>query len=184
MFINSLKAILMLTLAAAWSSANADGHGHCPAFLDHEYRKLHSNEAVNLCELYKEKPMVFVNTASHCGYTKQFKPLEALYQKYKEQGVEVIGFASDDFNQEAKSEEKAASVCYKNYGVTFTMIAPSSVKGEAANPTFAYLGSTTEEPGWNFNKYLVTAKGDVTHFSSSTEPLDSELENALKSALN
>lgn len=156
----------------------------CPDFLNHEYRKLHSKEKVNLCEKFKGKPMVLVNTASHCGYTKQFGSLETLYQKYKAQGVEVVGFASDDFNQEAKDEAEAAGVCYKNYGVTFTMIAPTSVKGKEANPTFAYLGNSSEQPSWNFNKYLVSADGKtVKHFSSSTQPVGSPLETALASAL-
>lgn len=156
----------------------------CPEFLNHEYRKLHSKDTVNLCEKFHNKPMVLVNTASHCGYTKQFGSLEKLYQKYKAEGVEVVGFASDDFNQEAKDEEKAAGVCFKNYGVTFTMIAPSSVKGTAANPTFAYLGSQSAEPNWNFNKYLVSADGkSITHFGSKTQPVDSELETALASQL-
>lgn len=177
-------------------TATADDHLHkdavmksktnpsCPAFLNHEYRQLHSSNMINLCDKFHGKPLVIVNTASHCGYTKQFGPLEALFQKYRDQGVEVIGFASDDFNQEAKDEEKAASICFKNYGVTFTMLAPTSVKGATANPTFAHLGASSSAPSWNFNKYLVSANGEsVQHFGSGTGPLDSELEASLKNAL-
>lgn len=179
----------LLTLCFA-SLSMADGHGHgskaaamqCPTFLNHEYRRLHSQETVNLCDKYTGKPILFVNTASHCGFTKQFGSLEELYQKYKDAGFQVIGFASNDFNQEAKDEAKAAGICFKNYGVTFTMIAPTRVKGEKANPTFAHLGQKTEEPSWNFNKYLVK-NGEILHFGSRVTPVDSELENAVSKAL-
>lgn len=156
----------------------------CPDFLNHEFRRLHSPEMINLCDIYKGKPMLIVNTASHCGYTKQFKGLEALYQTYKEQGVEVVGFPSDDFNQGGKSEAEDATICYENYGVNFTMLAPSAVKGDKANPVFLHLNEQTQEPAWNFNKYLISADGkQVTHFASKVTPLDSELEKAVKEAL-
>lgn len=156
----------------------------CPEFLNQEFRKLHSQEVVNLCSLYQAKPIIVINTASHCGYTKQFTGLEALYQAYKGEGVEIVGFTSDDFKQSAKSEAEAATICYQNYGVTFTMLAPTAVTGDAANPVFSYLNEKTEGPGWNFNKYLVTDGGKtVTHFSSEVKPRGSELEEALKQAL-
>ena len=79
----------------------------CPDFLDHEQRKLHSRDSVNLCEVAAGKPMLVVNTASRCGYTGQFEGLEALHQRYKDRGLTVVGFASDDFRQEADSEEEA-----------------------------------------------------------------------------
>lgn len=176
-----IALILPLTLATQAPLAEETA---CPAFLDHEFRRLHSPEMINLCTLYKGKPIVIVNTASHCGYTKQFKGLEALYQTYKAQGVEVVGFPSDDFNQGGKSEAEDATVCYENYGVTFTMLAPSAVKGEKANPVFQHLNAQTQEPAWNFNKYLISADGQqVTHFDSKVKPLNSTLEKALKGAL-
>lgn len=156
----------------------------CPTYLNHEFKRLHSSETVNLCHLYKGKPIIVVNTASHCGYTPQFKGLEALYEKYKEQGVEVIGFASDDFKQGAKNEEEAATICYKNYGVTFTMLSPTHVKGDQANPVFAHLNEQADKPSWNFNKYLISSDGkDVKRFGSNTKPMNSKLEKALQQAL-
>ena len=156
----------------------------CPDYLDHSMRKLHSKEAVNFCQAFGDKPMLIVNTASHCGYTPQFKGLEALYNKYREQGLVVVGFASDDFRQEARDEASAAEVCYVNYGVTFTMIAPSHVKGAAANPVFQALNSQSQSPGWNFNKYLVDASGKVVrHFGSNTKPDSKVLEEAIESIL-
>lgn len=83
----------------------------------------------------------------------------------------MVGFASDDFRQEARDEASAAEVCYVNYGVTFTMIAPSNVKGTDANPVFQALNSQSQAPGWNFNKYLVDASGAVVrHFFWSARP--------------
>jgi glutathione peroxidase len=156
----------------------------CPDYLDHSMRKLHSKQEVNFCELQAGKPMLVINTASHCGYTGQFKGLEALHQKYADQGLVVVGFASNDFNQEAKDEASAAEVCYVNYGVTFTMIAPSHVRGDNANPVFAALGQQAGAPRWNFNKYLVDSDGRVTQqFDSNTRPDDKALQAAIESLL-
>lgn len=180
------SAICTLFLAIFSSSqVQAAEEAQCPAFLNQEFKRLHSSESVNLCSLYTGKPLLLVNTASHCGFTKQFKPLEALHQKYKDAGFQVIGFASDDFNQEAKSEKEAAGICYKNYGVTFTMLAPTRVKGEDANAVFAYLAKTSgEEPSWNFNKYFVSADGSkVIHYGSREKPLDSDLEKTVAGSL-
>ena len=156
----------------------------CPDYLDHSMRKLHSQEEVNFCQAFSGKPMLIVNTASHCGYTPQFKGLEALYNRYKEQGLVVVGFASDDFRQAARDEASAAEVCYVNFGVTFTMVAPSHVKGAEANPVFQALNSQTQPPGWNFNKYLVDASGKVVqHFDGNTRPDSKILEAAIESLL-
>src|SRR5690606_26705968 len=136
-----------------------------------EYRKLHSKDTVNICELMENKTVLVVNTASHCGFTSQFKGLEALHKKYKDQGLVVVGFASDDFKQEDGDEEKAAEICYLNYGVTFTMLAPTHVTGDQANPPFKALAQQSEQPKWNFNKYLLGKDGKVVeHFGSKVKP--------------
>lgn len=180
-----LTFIFVLMAAGLLQHAYAEENMQCPEFLNQDFKVLHSSQTLNLCSLYSGKPMLIVNTASHCGYTKQFKPLEALYQKYKDQGLQVVGFASDDFKQEAKSEEEAAEICYKNYGVTFTMLAPTKVKGEDANAVFAYLAKRSgEQPQWNFNKYLVAADGQsVTHFSQKEKPLGGKLEKLIGESL-
>lgn len=153
----------------------------CPAYLNHDLRKLHSADSVNLCNMAAGKPMLVVNTASHCGYTGQFEGLEALHKEYSGKGLVVVGFASDDFRQEAATEEEAASVCFKNFGVTFTMIAPTAVTGDDANPVFRAINSQSRQPGWNFNKYVVNARGEVVEaFSSRVTPNDPELRNAIE----
>lgn len=157
---------------------------NCPAFLDHELRKLHSTDTVNLCDLAAGKPMLVVNTASRCGYTGQFEGLEALHKQYSKEGLVVVGFASDDFRQEADSEAEAATVCFKNFGVTFTMIAPGAVTGADANPVFRAINEQSQPPRWNFTKYVIDRSGTVVDsFPSRVRPEDPELINAVESVL-
>ena len=175
-----MRAILLLT-ALSFGGAAAAG---CPEYLNHDLRKLHSQELINLCEMSPGQPLLIVNTASHCGYTKQFKGLQELNDQYRDQGLRVVGFASDDFRQEANNEEEAANVCYVNYGVTFTMFAPTHVRGDDANPVFRELAIQTEAPSWNFNKYVVDSTGKVVmHFDSSTSPDSPALKKAIESVL-
>lgn len=188
--VSAVFASLIVLAAAAPSAVPAAAAGDkagaaaCPTFLDHEFRKLHSSQKVNLCREFAGKPMLIVNTASHCGFTPQFKGLEAVHQKYKDKGLVVVGFSSNDFNQEDKDEEKAAEVCFLNNGVTFTMIAPTSVKGPAANPVFKALAAQTTEPKWNFNKYVVSADGkSVQYFDSRVSPDSPELAAAIEKVL-
>ena len=178
-FMPTTWALAVLLLAAPAALA-AD----CPAFLNHDFKKLRSSQSINICTEYAGKPLLIVNTASHCGYTPQFKGLEALHQKYKARGLVVVGFPSDDFKQEAKDEAETADVCYVNYGVTFTMLSPSAVTGSAANPVFRELGRRSDTPSWNFNKYLVGADGKVVqHFDSGVRPDSVELQQAIEQLL-
>ena len=156
----------------------------CPAWLNHDFRKLHSSETVNICKDFAGKPLVIVNTASHCGFTPQFEGLQAVHEKYKDRGLVMIGFASDDFNQEDKSEENAAEICYINYGVKFTMLSPTHVKGANANPVFAELNKQKQEPKWNFNKYFVRADGKVeNYFAQNVTPESKQFTDAVESLL-
>jgi len=156
----------------------------CPSFLDHDFRKLHSSQSVNLCKSYAGRPLLIVNTASHCGFTPQFKGLEAVHAKYKDRGLVVLGFSSDDFNQEAKDEAEAADTCFLNYGVTFVMLAPQHVKGPEANPVFRELARQTQAPSWNFNKYLVQRDGKVAqYFDSRVTPESQQFDEAVEKLL-
>lgn len=178
-----MKASIALAVLLGFSASVVQA-ADCPAYLDGEYRKLHASESINLCDVLAGKDALVVNTASHCGYTPQFKALEALHKQYADKDLVVIGFASDDFKQAAKSEEEAATICYTNYGVTFTMLAPTAVKGDEANGLFEYLGQQSEQPGWNFNKYLLDGEtGKVQHFDSKVKPDSKVLNDAIEALL-
>lgn len=169
-------------LAFAGSSLAAG----CPAVLENqgELPRLRSAESIDLCERYAGKPLLIVNTASHCGFTPQFKGLEALYQRYREQGLEVLGVPSDDFKQEDDDLAETAKICYGNYGVTFLMSTPQVVTGPKAIPLFQYLNARGGEPGWNFYKYVVDRQGHLlASFPSQTLPDDPALLAALERAL-
>ncbi|QDP00578.1 glutathione peroxidase [Thalassotalea sp. PS06] len=156
----------------------------CPAILQHTVRKLHSSEQVDLCKAYQGKTLLIVNTASNCGYTPQFKALEALYQDYKDEGLVILGFPSDNFFQEEDEEKDTAEVCYVNYGVTFPMFATTVVRGDDAHPIFKELEEKTAAPYWNFYKYLVSNDGqNVQRFSSKVEPQSEELVAAIQQEL-
>ncbi len=157
----------------------------CNNLLDYTHRRLASSQEVNLCEAYSGQVIVVVNTASRCGFTPQFEGLEALYQKYRDQGLVVLGFPSDDFRQEMVDEQDTADVCYINYGVTFPVFATSSVRGDSANALFQALNEATAPPRWNFTKYLIDRDGQVVErFGSRTTPLDSDLEVQVKQLLD
>jgi len=180
-----MKTVFNIVIATvmAFGSIAALADENCPALLNYTLPKLHSKDQINLCQ-FKGKPLLIVNTASHCGFTRQFKGLEQLNQKYRERGLVVIGFPSDDFFQEAKDEAETAGVCYKNYGVTFTMTGPIAVRGSDAHPIFKSLADQSASPKWNFFKYVVDANGKVVaQFGSRTEPEDAELAKAIESIL-
>lgn len=178
-----LALTLLLPTFTVAAEAPAAAAGTCAQWLDHDIGKLHSIEVLDLCTLTANHPVLLVNTASFCGYTPQFKGLEALHQQYKDQGLVVIGFPSNDFFQEADTAEETANVCFVNYGVTFTMTSEIKVKGAEAHPIYQHLQSAGA-PGWNFNKYLIGKNGAIIqHFDSGVEPDSAELQAAIELAL-
>ncbi|MBO1626814.1 glutathione peroxidase [Bacillus arachidis] len=138
---------------------------------------------------YEGKVLLIVNVASKCGFTPQYKGLQAIYEKYKEQGFEILGFPCNQFGgQEPGTEEEITSFCELNYGVSFPMFAKVDVKGDSAHPLYTYM--TEQAPGifgmkavkWNFTKFLIGRDGKVIdRFAPQTKPeeLEKEIERVL-----
>lgn len=177
-----LRPLVALVLAMASATVFATD---CPPLLQHELPKLRSKDNLDLCQAFQGKALVVVNTASHCGFTPQFKALEALYQRYRADGLEVLGVPSDDFFQESDDEAETAEVCYVNYGVTFTMTQTQPVRGRDATPLFRELAEQAgRAPLWNFHKYVVDREGRVVaYFSSKVKPDDPRVIAAVEKAL-
>lgn len=134
---------------------------------------------------YRGRVVLVVNTATQCGFTPQFEGLEALYRERRADGLVVLGFPSDDFNQESRSDNEIAKFCKANYGVTFPMFSKTVVKGAHANRLFRALTQAAGAPEWNFNKYLLDRSGRVVaRFGSGTEPEGPELKQRLDAVLS
>ncbi len=184
-----LGAVVALSITTQVNATSAPSVtaavNECPTALKFVKRKLNSQETVNLCDEYNGKAVLVVNTASYCGFTKQFTALEALYQDYKDKGLVVIGFPSHDFFQEDDDEGKTAELCEKTYGVKFPMFETTPVRGSDADPLFRILANKSgTTPKWNFYKYLISADGKtIQSFSSRVKPTDDKLLSAIKESL-
>ena len=156
------------------------------ALLDQDFRRLASEETVNLGDEFGGKVLLVVNTASKCGNTPQYDGLEKLYQQYGEAGLVVLGFPSNDFfGQEPGTEEEIQSFCRLTYKVRFPMFEKVTVKKGDAHPFFDRLAAEAGTyPTWNFHKYLIGRDGKVIReFSPRTQPYDEKLVAEIEAAL-
>ncbi len=176
--IRKIAGVIALMLASSVAMAE---------LLDQDFRKLASDEVVNLEKTYDGKVVLVVNTASKCGLTPQYEGLEKLYQEYGEDGLVVLGFPSNDFmGQEPGTEEQIQDFCRLTYSVKFPMFEKVTVKEGKAHPFFDQLADAAGTyPSWNFHKYLIGRDGElIAEFSPRTKPYDDKLvasiENALK----
>lgn len=169
---NGPLAATQRTAAATADAPPRDGA--CPALLDRRFPRLQDEKPQDLCQ-YAGKVVVVVNTASYCGFTPQYKGLEALDRRYRARGLAVLGFPTNDFGaQEPGSNRDIAAFCENTFGVQFPMFAKSTVKGPEANPLFEELAQRTgTRPNWNFHKYLIGRDGEtVRSYSSRVAPED------------
>lgn len=168
---------LMLAAALGAMGVRPAAAASCAPLLARQFPRLQDEKPQDLCQ-YAGKVLVVVNTASFCGFTPQYKSLEALHARYRERGLVVLGFPSNDFGQqEPGSGKEIAEFCENTFGVRFPMFAKSRVvasAGPSANPLFAELARRTGQwPRWNFHKYLVARDaGSVSSFASEIDPLD------------
>ena len=178
-----VAAVLALLSCAAQAAPS------CPALLQQTQPRLQDEKPVNLCD-NAGKVVLIVNTASYCGFTSQYKSLEELHERYRDRGLVVLGFPSNDFGQqEPGSGAEIAEFCENTFGVRFPMFAKSHViagKGGAVNPLFVMLQQRSgQAPKWNFHKYLVSRSGElVVSRASAVDPKDPafimDLEKLLK----
>lgn len=134
--------------------------------------------------VYRNKVLLIVNVASHCGLTPQYGDLESLYRRYRERGVVVLGFPSNQFNQEPDDEATIKAFCVRNYAVTFPLFAKIEMNGPNTHPLFAYLKAQQPGPSpdgeikWNFTKFLVDRRGQVVRRYAPTDTVGA-IERAL-----
>ena len=158
----------------------------CLAALNFSVRALGEDKPVNLCETYKGKVVIIVNTASKCGFTPQFEGLEKLYSTYKDRGLVVLGFPSNDFaGQDPGSEKEIKDFCELTYGVKFPMFEKTHAAKANASPIYQTLGEMAGEfPSWNFHKYVLNTKGElIGSFSSFVTPQSDKLIKLIEANL-
>ena len=185
-------AAMMLALAALSTPAHAQSTAPpaqaaaavCPPLLQHTFGRLQDDKPQPLCQ-YAGKVLLVVNTASYCGFTGQYKELEALHARYQSKGLVVLGFPSNDFSQESGSNQEIAAFCENTFGVRFPMFSKSSVKGPQANALYQQLAQQTgQAPRWNFHKYLIGRDGTVVdNYSSLTSPDSRSVVRAIEQQL-
>jgi len=178
-----MRKLLWLTLML---SSPALAETPCPALLNHTVQTLVEHQPVNLCKAYQGKVLLIVNTASRCGYTHQYEGLEKLYSNFKEDGLIVLGFPSNDFgHQEPGTEAQVKAFCSLTYDVKFPMFAKSHVRDGNASPFYSSLAAASgQSPQWNFHKYLIGRDGQlVQSFRSGIEPDNQKFVTAITQAL-
>jgi glutathione peroxidase len=177
-----MKKLFGVLLAMTVTPALAADGG----LLDQDFRKLASDEVVNLSDAYAGKVILVVNTASKCGNTPQYEGLESLYEEYRDDGLVVLGFPSNDFmGQEPGTEEEIQEFCRLTYSVKFPMFEKITVKEANAHPFYANLAAAAGTyPTWNFHKFLIGRDGQlIDEFSPRTQPYDDKLVESIRTAL-
>lgn len=176
---------LSVGILVASAGAQASAAQNCPALLNHRLERLQDGKATDMCQ-YAGKVVLVINTASFCGFTNQYEGLEKLYSDYRERGLVVVGFPSNDFgHQEPGSSKEIADFCRLTYGVRFPMFSKTKVLHAGPDSLFGMLARTTGvRPRWNFHKYLIDRSGTrVTSFPSELRPESRELVAAIERRL-
>jgi len=145
-----------------------------------------TGEIINFSE-YKDKVILIVNTASYCGFTRQYSELQELWDKYKSKGLIVLGVPSNSFNQEKKSDSEVKEFCNVNFNINFPLSAITDVKGKNAHDLFIWAEKSYGKsaiPKWNFHKILINKEGKIEDtFASFTKPMSKKLLNKIESIL-
>ena len=179
---------LLLAGVVAACVASADAEDKKPAALNFTMKSI-AGKDVDLSQ-YQGKVLLVVNVASQCGLTKQYEPLEAVYEKYQDKGLVVLGFPCNQFGQqEPGSEAEIAEFCQANYQVKFPMFAKIDVNGEKAAPLYKALKDADDVQGnrgriqWNFEKFVLTPSGEVHRFRPNVKPDDEAVVSVIEANL-
>jgi glutathione peroxidase len=156
----------------------------CTGLLAQTALRLQDEKPQSLCQ-YRGQVVVVVNTASFCGFTSQYEGLEALHAKYRDRGLVVLGFPSNDFSQETGSNKQIADFCENTFGVKFPMFVKTVVSGQDASPLWKQLAAKTgTAPRWNFYKYVIARDGvSVLSLASTTSPTNREFVGEIEKQL-
>ncbi|MDA8803255.1 glutathione peroxidase [Amylibacter sp.] len=170
--------MLGLSLAPVFSANNANAEIPYTIFKSIDGGIIDTND-------WRGKPYLIVNTASKCGFTRQYAPLQKLYDRFHDQGLQMIAVPSDDFNQELDTDQEVKAFCELTYGIDMPMSVTTSVKGNKAHPFFKSLKEESGfVPSWNFNKILIDADGELVQtWGSTTNPMSAKIISAVKSTL-
>jgi glutathione peroxidase len=183
----NITTLILFFAALQSASAFANSKTSCSSLLDHTVKVLAEERQENLCDKYNNKVVLVVNTASRCVYTPQYTGLEDLYDKYRDRGLVVLGFPSNDFGaQEPGTEKVIKDFCELTYNVKFPMFEKTGVTEYSADPLYRELAKAAggEYPRWNFHKYLLDRNGKfIASFQSSVRPDDPALIKVIESLL-
>ncbi|MAY42360.1 MULTISPECIES: glutathione peroxidase [unclassified Neptuniibacter] len=188
MIMLALSALLFIPPTSAEPVLETiESNTDCPAVLNYRFKRLGHEEYQSVCEAYRGKLILVVNTASKCAFTPQYDGLEQLYRQYRSAGLVVLGFPSNDFaGQEPGTEKEILNFCRLTYSVEFPMFEKVHAAQGKAHPFYRHLANLADGqyPSWNFHKYLIAPDGEViANFSSFTKPLDPRLVNTIKANL-
>ncbi len=184
----AMSAIVLVSIPWAMISAHS-APNQAGSVLDFTVKDIDGKD-VPLAK-FQGKVLLIVNTASQCGYTPQYKGLQEIYQKYKDQGFEILAFPANEFGaQEPGTDDQIKQFCSSKYNVSFPLFSKIVVKGDGIHPLYKFLTSETTDPKhagaipWNFTKFLVSRKGEVVgRYQPSVKPESSELGSAIEKAL-
>ena len=165
------------------SSSNAD---YKKIFYDFKINSI-SGDVINLND-FKGKPVLVVNTASYCGFTKQYNDLQELWEKYKDKGLVVLGIPSNSFNQEKKNNIDVKEFCEVNFNINFPLTEITDVKGDSAHEIYKWAKDNfgkSAVPKWNFYKILINKEGIIEDtYASLTKPTSKKIINKVESLFN
>tara|TARA_B100000900_G_C20506076_1_gene685910 strand:+ start:221 stop:778 length:558 start_codon:yes stop_codon:yes gene_type:complete len=180
------KKLFVLLFVMIFFQKNVANSNYDKVFYDFQIESI-TGEVINF-KNFKNKVILLVNTASYCGFTKQYSDLQILWEKYKDDGLIVLGVPSNSFNQEKASNKDVKNFCEVNFNINFPMSTIIDVKGESAHNIFKWAKKNygkSAEPKWNFYKILINKDGKIEEtFSSFTNPLSKKITTKIETLLN